>query len=268
MLHRNQLRPTQRCSAAQTTFSNLLISSSRSVSVGRATPSSQRAHLKPTFRSIGQWMYVRLVRPQCNRRRSFRFLLSNGLQGLIHSLCKKDGKGHSICSGLKIWSCYSVFSQWWRFHTSLFRRLFKPTCHYYVVHQCPQWICNLVLLLYENVRSISFSPQQCSDMLVSLCSDVQYIHISEFLHNDLKLDNVVLGNSVSGKLTLLYHWLRKKRAPYVTKGRTYSLTNAEINIYKKGTSTSCTWSARWTCSAINIHWYFFIRKNYEVFVIL
>ena len=25
----------------------------------------------------------------------------------------------------------------------------------------------------------------------------------------------------------------EKRAPYVTKGRTYSLTNAEINIYKK-----------------------------------
>ena len=36
---------TQRCSAAQRTFSNLLISSSRSVSVGRATPSSQRAQL-------------------------------------------------------------------------------------------------------------------------------------------------------------------------------------------------------------------------------
>ena len=88
-----------------------------------------------------------------------------------------------------------------------------------------------LFLLYENVRSISFSPQQCSDMLVSLCSGVQYIHISEFLHNDLKLDNVVLGNSVSGKLKP--YIIDFGKACPVTKGRTYSLINAEINIYKK-----------------------------------
>ena len=47
----------------------------------------------------------------------------------------EDGKGHSVCLGLKIRSCYSVFSQWW-FYTSLHWNLFESTCHRYVLHQC------------------------------------------------------------------------------------------------------------------------------------
>ena len=50
----------------------------------------------------------------------------------------------------------------------------------------------LFTMLYENLQSISFSTQQCSDMLIDLCTGVQYVHSSGFLHNDLKLDNIVL----------------------------------------------------------------------------
>ena len=55
----------------------------------------------------------------------------------------------------------------------------------------------LFSVLHENLQLISLSPQQCSDVLVGLCSVVR---TSGFLHNDLKLDNVVLGNSLSGNL--------------------------------------------------------------------
>jgi serine/threonine protein kinase len=89
----------------------------------------------------------------------------------------------------------------------------------------------LFAMLYENLRLISFSSQQCSDMLVDLCRGVQYVHSSGFLHNDLKLDNVVLGNSLSGKLKP--YIIDFGKACPVTKGRTYSLSNAEINMYKK-----------------------------------
>ena len=59
---------------------------------------------------------------------------------------------------------------------------------------------SLTSVLYENLQLIFFSPEKCLDVLVGLCSGVQYVHPSVFLHNDLKLDNVVLGNSLSRNL--------------------------------------------------------------------
>ena len=49
--------------------------------------------------------------------------------------------------------------------------------------------------------------------------------------NDLKLDNIILGNSLSGKLKP--YIIDFGKACPVTKGRMYTLTNAEIGIYKK-----------------------------------
>ena len=85
-------------------------------------------------------------------------------------------------------------------------------------------------MLYENLQLTSFSPQQCSDVLVGLCSGVQYVHTSGFLHNDLKLDDVVLGSFLSGNLKP--YIIDFGKACPITKGRTYSLNDAEISMYK------------------------------------
>ena len=91
---------------------------------------------------------------------------------------------------------------------------------------------SLFSLLYEkHYLSLPFSTQQCKDMLVSLCKGLQYIHSSGFLHNDIKLDNIVVGNSITGKIKP--YIIDFGKACHIREGRKYSLSDADINMYKR-----------------------------------
>ena len=65
---------------------------------------------------------------------------------------------------------------------------------------------------------------------LSLCKGLQHVHTSGFLHNDLKLDNVVVGISLSGKLRP--YIIDFGKACPVARGKKYSLKEEDIIIYK------------------------------------
>ena len=68
-------------------------------------------------------------------------------------------------------------------------------------------------------------------MLISLCKGLQHVHTSGFLHNDLKLDNVVVGISLSGKLRpYITHF--GKACP-VARGKKYSLKGKTLSFTRK-----------------------------------
>ena len=119
---------------------------------------------------------------------------------------------------------------------------------------------SLFSLLYIKPRNIQLSKEQCIDMLTNLCKGLQHVHASGFLHNDLKLDNMVVGNSLSGKLKLYNDF--GKACPIV-KGKKYSLSEEDIVMYKKRASTSCPRSLRWSHSAIPSNGHLFPGKNSE-----
>ena len=87
---------------------------------------------------------------------------------------------------------------------------------------------SLYTLLYESHTNITLSSQVCTQLLVNLCKGVQFIHSLRFLHNDLKLDNVVIGSTMSGTLK-----------PYVIDfgkacpRKKYALSEAEKDIDKR-----------------------------------
>ena len=51
-------------------------------------------------------------------------------------------------------------------------------------------------LLYSKDFALPLTSEHCTNILINLCKGVQYIHYMTFLHNDLKLDNVVIGDTL------------------------------------------------------------------------
>ena len=90
---------------------------------------------------------------------------------------------------------------------------------------------SLYTLLYESHTNITLSSQVCTQLLVNLCKGVQFIHSLRFLHNDLKLDNVVIGSTMSG--TLKPYVIDFGKACPTSKGKKYALSEAEKDIYKR-----------------------------------
>lgn len=118
--------------------------------VARATPSSQKAPLNlPSVPLVNECTLDSLDHGAI-RRQSFWFLLSNGIQEFIHSLCRKDGQ---YLSSLKLLFCNGGS--------------FTPHFCSSLVMSCIN-ISITLFSLYGNDQSIYFSPQQCSDMLVGV----------------------------------------------------------------------------------------------------
>ena len=225
-------RPTtssQRCNAVA--HRTLFLSSSRSVSLARATPSFPRVHFNlPSVPSVNECVLESLDHSA----------IGDGRFGSCSRMAYKDL--YVVC--VKKMEKDAVSVQALKSEAAILCSLngggFTPHCfgiclnlHAIVMSYINVLDKSITLfsVLYENLQLTSFSPQQCSDVLVGLCSGVQYVHTSGFLHNDLKLDNVVLGNSLSGNLKP--YIIDFGKACLITKGRTYSLSDAEISMYKK-----------------------------------
>ena len=85
-------------------------------------------------------------------------------------------------------------------------------------------------LLYSKDFALPLTSEHCTNILINLCKGVQYIHNMTFLHNDLKLDNVVIGDTLSGKLKP--YIIDFGKACPVSKGKKYSLSEDEKHVYK------------------------------------
>jgi len=56
---------------------------------------------------------------------------------------------------------------------------------------------NLHTALSSVIDGLELNAAVYMDVLIQLCQGLQFVHTKGFLHNDLKLDNVVLGHSYS-----------------------------------------------------------------------
>ena len=78
--------------------------------------------------------------------------------------------------------------------------------------------------------NIALSKQQCIMTLVGVCKGLQYIHGQGFLHNDIKLDNVVLGTNRTGELKP--YIIDFGKACQINCGKRYVLDDRERERFK------------------------------------
>ena len=86
-------------------------------------------------------------------------------------------------------------------------------------------------LLRERSPIMSLTKQLCTEFVVQLCNGMKYIHDQSILHNDLKLDNVVIGETIN-KCIRAYIVDFGKACP-LSQGKQYHLTEEEKNVYKQ-----------------------------------
>ena len=75
------------------------------------------------------------------------------------------------------------------------------------------------------------TPQVAIDILIQVSNGLNFVHNKGFLHNDLKLDNIVLGNSVSKPLKA--YIIDFGKACLSDHGKKYHLSAKEIQTYKE-----------------------------------
>ena len=86
------------------------------------------------------------------------------------------------------------------------------------------------LLRKREDPNITLSSQQCTNVLVGVCKGLQYIHGQGYLHNDIKLDNVVLGTTRTGELKPYIVDFGKARR--IECGKMYTLIDSERRQFK------------------------------------
>ena len=86
-------------------------------------------------------------------------------------------------------------------------------------------------LLRERSPIMSLTKQLCTEFIVQLCNGMKYIHDQSILHNDLKLDNVVIGETIN-KCIRAYIVDFGKACP-LSQGKQYHLTEEEKSVYKQ-----------------------------------
>ena len=68
------------------------------------------------------------------------------------------------------------------------------------IHVDDKQVTLYTLLHKQEDPYIAPSDKQCTSILVGVCKGLQFIHGQGYLHNDIKLDNIVLGTTTTGEL--------------------------------------------------------------------
>ena len=86
------------------------------------------------------------------------------------------------------------------------------------------------LLHKQEDPDIAPSDKQCTSILVGVCKGLQFIHGRGYLHNDVKLDNIVLGATRTGELKPYIIDFGKARQ--IDCGKMYTLSDSERQQFK------------------------------------
>ena len=87
-------------------------------------------------------------------------------------------------------------------------------------------------LLYESKNvDIPLSSSLCTNILKDVCSGLHFIHHKGFLHNDLKLDNIVIGSTLTQNMRP--YIIDFGKACPIDNVKRYSLSEAQKELYKK-----------------------------------
>ncbi len=81
-------------------------------------------------------------------------------------------------------------------------------------------------------EGIPLSSALAVQILLDVSKGLQCIHAAGFIHNDIKLDNIVLGNSANGN-TMKAYIIDFGKACAIGNGKTYDLSSEQVTIYKK-----------------------------------
>ena len=88
---------------------------------------------------------------------------------------------------------------------------------------------SLYTLLHEQPPMMT--KQLCSQLVVQVCDGLRYVHGKGFLQNDLKLDNVVIGESLTQSVRA--YIIDFGKACLLANGKRYHLTEEEKSLYKR-----------------------------------
>lgn len=99
------------------------------------------------------------------------------------------------------------------------------------IHVADKPVSLHVLLCDKHLIGVSVSKDLGYDILVDIYRGLMYIHKKGFLHNDLKLDNVVIGTAISRKFRAFI--IDFGKSCHFDCGRQYKLTEEQKVAYKK-----------------------------------
>lgn len=88
-----------------------------------------------------------------------------------------------------------------------------------------------VALGAADIEGFSLSADSSKDCIINICNGLTYIHKMNVLHNDLKLDNIVLGTTYSGCLKA--YIVDFGKACISQHAKKYHLSEDEKAVYKK-----------------------------------
>ena len=98
------------------------------------------------------------------------------------------------------------------------------------IHVADKPMTLYTLLRKQEELNVTFSDKQCTSVLMGVCKGLQFIHGRGYLHNDVKLDNIVLGTTRTGELKPYIIDFGKARR--IDGGKMYTLSEIERQQFK------------------------------------
>ena len=90
---------------------------------------------------------------------------------------------------------------------------------------------NVHRALYKTPTEMTFDPLDWVNCLKDIVEALDFIHNKGYLHNDIKLDNIVLGDGVNGRICA--YLIDFNKACLISCGKSYNLSETDIKFYKQ-----------------------------------